>query len=132
MDDQASQEEPPLEDGESSLPPPPPGERPHDKSHSQQKPAAKPPPIGPTQQRFLLLSTWSLLIFATFWGVLGRLGLTWVGGFANRTIAPSVWIQIVGCLAMGFITERKKVFESMSVLTSRPVLLPAGASRLGR
>lgn len=60
-----------------------------------------------------LLSTYSLLIFATIWGVLGRLGLEWIGGFAERQVFAVIWAQIVGCIVMGFITERKNGFESM-------------------
>ncbi|GAA5841363.1 hypothetical protein JCM3766R1_005045 [Sporobolomyces carnicolor] len=60
-----------------------------------------------------LLSTCSLLIFATIWGVLARLGLEWIGRFAERQVFAVVWAQIVGCLVMGLVTERKKRIESI-------------------
>ncbi|GAA5881084.1 hypothetical protein JCM16303_004670 [Sporobolomyces ruberrimus] len=60
-----------------------------------------------------VLSTCSLLIFATIWGVLARLGLEWLGTFAESKVFAIVWAQIVGCLVMGFVTERKKEIDSI-------------------
>ncbi|GAA6015356.1 hypothetical protein JCM11491_000397 [Sporobolomyces phaffii] len=59
------------------------------------------------------LTTYSLLIFATIWGVLARLGLEWIGGFAEREVFAVLWAQIVGCVVMGFVTERKGEIESI-------------------
>ena len=108
-------EEPALEDGDSSELSPharPPSPSPsHSLSQSPPSPPSPPAPAGGPLQ--LRLATWSLLTFATFWGVLARLGLLWVGGFAGREVFASVWPQMAGCLVMGFVTERKKTFESM-------------------
>lgn len=103
-------EEPPLEDGDNSA------VSPSHHSPQSRSPPQPPSPVGGAVQ--LRLATWSLLTFATFWGVLARLGLIWIGGFAERDVFASVWPQMVGCLVMGFVTERKKMFESMSVYES--------------
>lgn len=100
------------------------GETPHGASEHSSRPqssrqhsppprptAPTPPPAGGPLQ--LRLASWSLLTFATFWGVLARLGLLWLGGFAGREVFASVWPQMVGCLVMGFVTERKKSLEAM-------------------
>lgn len=60
-----------------------------------------------------LLATVSALIFATLWGVLARLGLTWIGGFSDSVVFPLIWAQIVGCLIMGANIERKADVERM-------------------
>lgn len=60
-----------------------------------------------------LLSTISLLIFATIWGVLARLGLLWIGGFAEGEVFSLIWAQMVGCLVMGLVVERKKGLEKL-------------------
>jgi hypothetical protein len=60
-----------------------------------------------------LLSTISLLIFATIWGVLARLGLSWIGGFAEAEVFSLIWAQMVGCLMMGLVVERKKGLEKL-------------------
>lgn len=60
-----------------------------------------------------LFSTISLLIFATIWGVLARLGLLWIGGFAEGAVFSLIWAQMVGCLVMGFVVERKKGLEKL-------------------
>ncbi|GAA6037333.1 hypothetical protein JCM8097_008516 [Rhodosporidiobolus ruineniae] len=100
-------EEPPLETGEPYLPPNAPAEQP-----KQVDSLFKP--------YHAVLSTWSLLVFATIWGVLARLGLQWVGGFGDREVFALIWAQMVGCTIMGLVTERKKgierVFPSLFVM----------------
>lgn len=64
-----------------------------------------------------LLSTISLLIFATVWGVLARLGLLWIGGFAEGEVFSLIWAQMIGCLVMGLVVERKKGLEKLLVLS---------------
>ena len=59
----------------------------------------------------LQASTYSLLAFATLWGVLARLGLEWLGKFADGEVFYLIWPQLVGCLVMGFVVERKKGIE---------------------
>ncbi|GAA5999157.1 FluC/FEX family fluoride channel [Rhodotorula paludigena] len=67
------------------------------------------------------LSTCSLLIFATIWGVLARLGLEWIGGFAaGRAVFALVWAQVVGSFVMGIVNERKASVERLF-----PPLFPA-------
>ncbi|GAA6064494.1 hypothetical protein JCM10212_002382 [Sporobolomyces blumeae] len=83
-------------------------------------PSPSPPPSPPAtkqtpyfEPRHPFLSTYSFLAFATIWGVLGRLGLEWIGGFAEREVFAVLWAQIVGCVVMGFVTERKKEVEAI-------------------
>lgn len=59
-----------------------------------------------------LAATVSLLIFATIWGVLTRLGLTWIGGFSSSVVFPLIWAQMVGCFVMGANTERRTDVEA--------------------
>lgn len=66
-----------------------------------------------THDTLLLASTISLLIFATIWGVLARLGLEWIGGFAEEQVFSLIWAQIVGCLLMGLVVERKNGLEKL-------------------
>ncbi|GAA5893739.1 hypothetical protein JCM6882_003083 [Rhodosporidiobolus microsporus] len=89
------EDEPPLETG-GPLPP----------SSS----AATPPP-SLFKSANPLLETCSFLTFATIWGVLARLGLIWVGGFGEREVFALIWAQMVGCVVMGLVTERKKGLE---------------------
>lgn len=65
------------------------------------------------EQHLALSATASLLILATIWGVLARLGLTWIGPFSETEVFPLIWAQVVGCLIMGAVTERKSDIESM-------------------
>ncbi|GAA5976452.1 hypothetical protein JCM11641_006017 [Rhodosporidiobolus odoratus] len=97
-DPRAATEEPPLETGQPYLSPRSPVVAP-EKFDSLFK------PLYPN------LSVFSLLIFATIWGVLARLGLIWIGGFAEREVFALVWAQMVGCAVMGVATERKKGIE---------------------
>lgn len=76
-------------------------------------PNSKIDPVSNSQLLLLQLSTYSLLIFATIWGVLGRLGLEWIGGFANNQVFALIWPQMVGCVIMGFVVERKAMLEAM-------------------
>lgn len=70
--------------------------------------------IIPKKEFYLLqISTYSLLIFATIWGVLGRLGLNYLGSFAKSQIFVLIWPQMIGCLIMGMLLERKGLIERM-------------------
>ncbi|BGP50050.1 hypothetical protein JCM10450v2_005958 [Rhodotorula kratochvilovae] len=91
-------EEPPLETGSASLPPKP-----------RLQPAQEIQSVYRTTHP--KLSVFSLLITATIWGVLARLGLEWVGGFAARAVFSLVWAQMVGCFVMGFVTTKKNAIE---------------------
>jgi len=104
-------EEPPLEEGNPSRLPP--SDRGVSPSPSAPHSSPPPPPETVAGQLQLRIATWSLLTFATFWGVLARLGLLWLGVFAGREVFVSVWPQVVGCVVMGFVVERKKAFEAM-------------------
>ena len=75
------------------------------------------PPVSITSPESLLhnFSTHSLLVFATIWGVLARLGLEYLGSFSEGNVFKLIWPQIVGCLIMGFVVERKGSFEARSV-----------------
>ncbi|KAL8279109.1 hypothetical protein RQP46_008567 [Phenoliferia psychrophenolica] len=66
-------------------------------------------------ESFLKASTYSLLAFATIWGVLARLGLEWLGKFAEGEVFHLIWPQVVGCLVMGFVVDRKKGIEKTYV-----------------
>ncbi|GAA5913836.1 FluC/FEX family fluoride channel [Sporobolomyces salmoneus] len=89
------------------------GDRPEEKQRKLKNAASIDPSHPLVQPTFPLPSTYSLLIFATIWGVLARLGLEWIGGFAERQVFAVIWAQIVGCVVMGFVTERKKSIESI-------------------
>ncbi|KAK4705181.1 fluoride exporter, partial [Phenoliferia sp. Uapishka_3] len=65
--------------------------------------------------RLLKAATYSLLTFATFWGVLARLGLEWIGKFADGQVFALIWPQIGGCVVMGFVTDRKRGIEKSYV-----------------
>ncbi|GAA5888729.1 hypothetical protein JCM5296_000085 [Sporobolomyces johnsonii] len=97
----AQADEPPLEAGSPARTAPPRSPRP---SSIKKPSSAFTPAYG-------LPETWSLLVFATIWGVLGRLGLEWIGGFAEREVFAVIWAQMVGCFIMGWVTERKKGLE---------------------
>lgn len=79
--------------------------------HPLRGPSKTPSKAQRTHDRLLRLSTWSLLVFATIWGVLARLGLEWIGGFAGGEVFVTIWPQAVGCLIMGCVVERKKGLE---------------------
>lgn len=70
---------------------------------------------SPRVALLLQLSTYSLLIFITIWGVLARLGLEWIGEFGENTVFMLIWPQMVGCLIMGFVVDRKKGIEKLYV-----------------
>ncbi|GAA5969032.1 hypothetical protein JCM3765_005272 [Sporobolomyces pararoseus] len=89
-----------------------------EKNNSNAKKDSKPPPsFDPShpllQPAYPLLSTYSLLIFATIWGVLARLGLEWIGTFAEGQVFSVIWAQIVGCIVMGLVTDRKEGIEAI-------------------
>lgn len=77
------------------------------------QPPPKPPPDRPGPQALHLAATCSLLVFATLWGTLARLGLQWLGGFARRATFASVWAQVVGCFLMGLVQEKKRTVEAV-------------------
>lgn len=87
-------DEPALERGDSSLPP----------SHAAY-------PSTPPSLVLFQISTYSLLVFITIWGVLARLGLEWIGTFAEGQVFNLIWAQIAGCFVMGFVVDRKKGLE---------------------
>lgn len=94
-------DEPPLETGAS----------PFRAETAKVPPATVTSAYAPTHPK---LSTCSLLIFATIWGVLARLGLEWIGGFAaGRAVFALVWAQVVGSFVMGIVTERKASVERL-------------------
>ncbi|KAK4050954.1 hypothetical protein OIV83_003083 [Microbotryomycetes sp. JL201] len=77
---------------------------------SEPKHVQHPPP---RQDQAVTAATMSLLVFATIWGVLARLGLEWIGSFGQSEVFPLVWAQIIGCLIMGLVVEKKKGIERM-------------------
>ncbi|KAM0746163.1 hypothetical protein T439DRAFT_329906 [Meredithblackwellia eburnea MCA 4105] len=79
------------------------------------------------ETNLLQFSTWSLLCFATFWGVLSRLGLEWIGKFAETQVFPLIWPQIVGCMVMGLVVDRKTGIEKRYV----PLFVAAGTGFCG-
>ncbi|GAA5922710.1 hypothetical protein JCM1841_001113 [Sporobolomyces salmonicolor] len=97
----ADVDEPPLEAGSPARTP----------SRSPRARSIEKRPNSAFTSAYGLPETWSLLVFATIWGVLGRLGLEWIGGFAEREVFAVIWAQMVGCLIMGWVTERKKGLE---------------------
>ncbi|BGP33870.1 hypothetical protein JCM10296v2_005676 [Rhodotorula toruloides] len=94
-------EEPPLETGTASLPPRP----------QQIPPTEVPAYFKPSRPK---ISVHSLLIFAAIWGVLARLGTTWIGKFSSSAVFPLVWAQMTGCLVMGFAIRTKDDIEKIS------------------
>lgn len=68
-----------------------------------------------TQLTLLQLATYSLLVFITFWGVLARLALEYIGTFSDSSVFKLIWPQIIGCLVMGFVVDQKARIESVSV-----------------
>ncbi|GAA5847936.1 hypothetical protein JCM9279_003499 [Rhodotorula babjevae] len=91
-------EEPPLETGSASLP---------------QQPKKAPAPEFPSMYTptHTQLTVYSLVVFGTIWGVLARLGLQWIGGFASSAVFSLVWAQMVGCAVMGFCVTKKNAIE---------------------
>ncbi|SGY26653.1 BQ5605_C018g08755 [Microbotryum silenes-dioicae] len=57
------------------------------------------------------LATYALLVFATIWGVLARLGLLLIGRAAQSQVFPLIWAQMAGCLVMGVAVSRKSEVE---------------------
>jgi len=100
-------EEPPLETGSASLP---------------QQPKKAPAPDFPSMftPTHTQLTVYSLIVFGTIWGVLARLGLQWVGGFASSAVFSLVWAQMVGCAVMGFCVTKKNAIERVCVPLSPP------------
>lgn len=79
-------------------------------SHSQPRPL-RTPALSRHTVLLLQLATYSLLAFITVWGVLARLGLEWLGGFAEEQVFRVIWPQVAGCAVMGFVVGRKKGLE---------------------
>ncbi|KAK9256924.1 CrcB-like protein-domain-containing protein [Lipomyces tetrasporus] len=50
------------------------------------------------------------LTFFTILGVLARLGLTALESYPGQTVDPLVWVQFVGCVVMGFLSQSKDFF----------------------
>lgn len=53
----------------------------------------------------------SFLLFGSLWGILTRLGMQWIGGFASSQVFAIVWAQMVGCFVMGFSVRKKNEIE---------------------
>lgn len=58
----------------------------------------------------------SFLLFGSLWGILTRLGMQWIGGFASSQVFAIVWAQMVGCFVMGFSVRKKNEIERVQVL----------------
>lgn len=56
-----------------------------------------------------------LLVFITIIGVLVRIGLEFIGTYSDSNVFNLIYSQIVGCLIMGFILNRKAQIESLCV-----------------
>ncbi|WFD01312.1 hypothetical protein MYAM1_004074 [Malassezia yamatoensis] len=58
-------------------------------------------------------ATGALIIWASLWGTLTRMGLTALNTYAGQSIDPNVWAQGVGCLVMGWVTaaSNRKVLD---------------------
>lgn len=58
-------------------------------------------------------ATAGLVVFASLWGTLTRLGLVALNTYDGESVAPTVWAQAVGCLVMGWATypRNKAVLE---------------------
>lgn len=52
----------------------------------------------------------ALLMPASIFGVLARLGLQAITAYDGRSIFPLAWIQAAGCLVMGFALGTKEPF----------------------
>lgn len=84
-----------------------------------ESPTSKPPPCHPLFPNSLSF-TWletpsvvSLLIFASIWGVLLRLGLTALATYNGLTVFPLLLPQTVGCFMMGFLVGIKDEVEDL-------------------
>ncbi|GAA5864794.1 hypothetical protein JCM3774_004230 [Rhodotorula dairenensis] len=53
----------------------------------------------------------SFLLFGSLWGILTRLGMQWIGGFASSQVFAIIWAQLVGCFVMGFSIRKKNEIE---------------------
>ena len=62
----------------------------------------------------------SFLLFGSLWGILTRLGMQWIGGFASSQVFAIVWAQMVGCFVMGFSIRKKNEIERVQVPFLRP------------
>lgn len=58
----------------------------------------------------------ALLMPASIFGVLARLGLQAITTYDGRSIFPLAWIQAAGCLIMGFALGMKEPFGRLCVL----------------
>ena len=50
----------------------------------------------------------ALLMPASIFGALARLGLLAITGYDGHAIFPLAWVQAAGCLVMGFVLELKE------------------------
>lgn len=60
----------------------------------------------------------SFLLFGSLWGILTRLGMQWIGGFASSQVFAIIWAQLVGCFVMGFSIRKKNEIERVCVVVS--------------
>ncbi|GAA5977709.1 hypothetical protein JCM10908_005066 [Rhodotorula pacifica] len=91
-------EEPPLQTGHANL----------------KQDANKLPPTEIDSMYKPLYGQWtvhSFLLFGSFWGILTRLGMQWIGGFASSQVFALIWAQMVGCFVMGFSVRKKNEIE---------------------
>jgi fluoride exporter len=65
-------------------------------------------PVKPTNP--WSLHVLALLIPASTFGVLARLGLLALGTYDGSSIFPLIYVQALGCLIMGFAVELKEPF----------------------
>lgn len=84
--------------------------------------AASPPTQGSDPQLLtpsrlhgilLKLAALSTLGIFSFFGVLVRLGLSAIGDYSGRSTFPLLWAQVVGCLIMGAVSERRELIEGV-------------------
>jgi hypothetical protein len=71
--------------------------------------------VSTSRLRTLLerLALFSLLSFASIWGVLTRLALVANGTFDGQSVFPLLWAQMFGCLIMGMAFARKEEIINM-------------------
>lgn len=58
------------------------------------------------------LSAFGVLGIASFFGVLIRLGLTYINTYDGQPVPPLIWAQVVGCAIMGSAVARRDTLEN--------------------